>query len=155
MGLLLGGHIYHVVSSAGTVSLSGTSGSPNLSTDIEDTPTNALAGWRFVNDGKVQRIVSDSWADFQAGVEWIDIYDANNWIRATLSSGDSPSTGPSLNTWHQLDVLRQWEWIEGSDPGGQATTSGTIKVEISSSGSGTPILATGYYKGTATQFGTL
>lgn len=155
MGLLIAGHIHRATGSAGVVSLSGTSGSPNVSTDQEQTPTDALAGWQFINDGAVKRIVSDVYVIFNSGVEWIDVYDGNNWIRATLDAGDAPNfNSAALNSWLQLTSTRQWQWRENSDPPNEATTAGTLKIEISSSGSGSPILDTGYYRGVATQFGT-
>lgn len=142
-----------------TVTLSGTSGTPNTSTDNETVPTDALAGWRFMTDGTVDRIVSDIWQQFQDGTEWIDSQDnpvGSYWIKATLDSGDTPNGGGSslMDTWLSFGTQHQWTWLENSDPLNEATTAGTIQVDISNESDGTPILDTGFYRGTATQFGT-
>jgi hypothetical protein len=139
------------------VTLSGTSGAPNLSTDVETVPTNALAGWRFRANGTVERIVSDVWTQFQDGVEWVDTQDTPTgpfWIKATVDSGDAPNVGNSVDLWFSLAALVTWAWEENSDPLNEATTEGVIQVDISDESDGTPILDTGFYKGTATQFGT-
>lgn len=144
-----------------TGTLSGTSGSPNTSSDFETSPVDALAGWRLMTDGTIDRVVNDVWSQFQDGTEYTDGQDspACDWyVKATVDSGDAPSTG-TLNTWLKVaggsSFNRTWTWIEDSDPGTQASTSGTLKIEISNDASGSPVEATGYYKGTATQFGTL
>lgn len=145
-----------------TVTLSGTSGSPNTSTDTEDTPTNALAGWRFYATGRIMRIVSDTYTNFNLNTEWIDSYPSpvgDYWLEATNFSGDNPNLGSALNTWHVLAgageaTFRNFEWLENSDPLNEATTAGTLQVEISDESDGTPVLDTGFYRGTATQFGT-
>lgn len=152
MGLVLGG-------SGETVSLSGTSGSPNDSIDKENTPTNALAGWRWQTDGDVERIVADVWTIFNSGTEWIDSGPVNDyWIQATNDSGDSPTSGPTLATFHKVagsgSAQREWTWAETSDPPGFASTAGTLQIDISNESDGTPILDTGFYSGTASQNGT-
>lgn len=142
------------------ITLSGTSGSPNVSSDLENSPTNALAGWRFQTNGTVYRVVSDTYTQFQDGTEWNDGQDSpagDFWIRATLSSGDAPTSGPTLGSWHKVSgsgsTNRTWEWEETFN--GDASTAGTLQIDISSESDGTPIEDTGYYRGNATVLGTL
>lgn len=144
-----------VLGAGETVTLSGTSGSPNASVDKEDTPTNALAGWRWQSDGDVESIVADVWTEFQSGTEWVDTSTPGNyWLQATLDAGDTPTTHPGLGSFLQLDIQRSYTWLEDSDPPGFASTAGTLQIDISSQSDGTPILDTGFYRGTASQNGT-
>lgn len=144
------------------VTLSGTSGSPNISTDKEDSPTNALAGWRFYATGRIMRVVSDTYTNFNLNTEWIDSYptpSGDYWLRAANQAGDNPTSGSTLDTWLKLagsgaPTYLYWEWVEDSDPPGSAQTAGTLKIEISSEVDGTPLLDTGYYRGQASQNGT-
>ena len=147
---------------AEVITLSGSSGSPNTSTDTEQSPTNALSGWRFYATGRVMRVVSDTYTNFNLNTEWSSFYPdvtKDYWLRATTDSGDAPNLGSALSTWHVLQgageaTYRNFEWLEDSDPPTEATTSGTIKVEIATDSGGSNIVATGYYKGTSNQFGT-
>jgi len=139
------------------VTLSGTSGVPNVSFDKEESPTSALAGWRWNADGTIDRVASDVWTAFNSGTEWIDSNPTpagNYWVQATLDSGDAPTSGPALTTFHALTSTREWTWLESSDPPGSASTLGTLQIDISDESDGTPILDTGYYRGTASQNGT-
>ena len=144
-----------------TITLSGTSGAPNVSTDTEDTPTNAVAGWRFYANGDVRRVVNSTYTLFNSGTEWSNVDPANNyWLRATLDSGNAPNSGTGgTGTWQVLagpgeSTLISYEWLEDSDPFAEANTAGTLKIEIATDSGGSNIVATGYYRGTATQFGT-
>ena len=146
------------VSVAGeTITLHGSTGSPITLTDNALSPADAQAVWLFQNDGEVWRmrfVQSDS--QYQAGVSWTDWQPTpgqDYWIKATQSGvtspGDVPDTGDTLNTWHKVAGSgaghRSWGWTET----GLGTTSGTVRVDISTDSSGTPIVATGYYKGVA------
>ena len=130
--------------------LSGTSGAPNLALHEESFPVDAHAGWRFRTNGRVEKRVS-TYSAFQTGTEWtnedpspsVDI-----WIRGTSHLGNVPA-GPAMNVWHKLagsgSANVDWEW----DELGTGADDGTIKVELSTDSSGTPIVATGYYRGVA------
>lgn len=61
------------------------------------------------------------------------------WVRATLQSGQTPSSGDALNTWHQLSAVRSWTYT-ASAGGGFASRQGTLLIEISSSASGSPVV---------------
>lgn len=154
--ILLSGFGVQLGSSSGPVyTLSGTTGTPNIASDAQTSPTNAQAGWTFRTDGTVdEEEGAANFTQFQDGVEWTDEQDTPTvdiWIRAQNDAGDNPTTGPSLNTWHVLqgsgEADRQWRWIEITD--GFASTSGTLQIDISTDSGGSTIVATGYYRGVA------
>lgn len=135
------------------VFLSGSSGTPNTSTDTSIAPNVAEAWWQFKTDGTVWRIVSSVGTQWNTGTEWEadqptpgDDY----WIRATLlAGGDAPTSGPSLGTWHKVagsgSVTRKWTWeTDGST--GEDIRAGTLKIDIADDSGGTNILATGHYR---------
>jgi hypothetical protein len=131
-----------------TITLSGTPGSPNLSSTIDQEGISATVIWEFRPDGTVyktplsanQQVFFENWSS--------NIPPAGSyWIRATVTSGlvSTPSSSPT-DTWISLTSLAAWYW-EAVGPG--QTTTGSIKVEISDQSDGSNILATGYYQGTA------
>ena len=131
-----------------TVSLSGTAGTPNVSNVDTVSPTNAVAGWKFLTNGTIQRLGTFGWTTFASGVEWIDATPpATYYIRASNSSGEDPDSGPALDTWHSLASEREWTWTDTT--AGAAGEQGTLKIEIATTASPPDIVATGYYKGFA------
>lgn len=103
----------------------------------------AIAGVQFSTNGNIDRIVTgtvftdtindDTWyapATTSIGNSY--------WIRATLSSGSTPSTG-TMNSWLALSTARQWQ---NSQTFTGSRTS-TVLFEISSNSSGTVIVASG------------
>lgn len=137
--------------SPGIVTLSGTSGSPNVSTDTETSGT-ATAGWRILTTGRLQRIVASSYAAFSdeafsKGGTAIST-DQDLWIRATLDSGDTPDRG-TLGSWEKCcgsgSAVRTWEWDRATN----GSTVGTVQFDIATDSGGTNIVATGYYQGDA------
>lgn len=131
-----------------TITLSGTSGSPNTAIGFAVSPTDAESGWRFNSDGSVDRNEDGVYTQFAAGVEWNEATPVGNYyLRATNDSGDNPTSG-TLGTWQLMNVDIEYTWTET----GTAQTDGTIKVEIAADTSpiGSTILATGYYKGDST-----
>lgn len=62
------------------------------------------------------------------------------WIRATLSSGSTPTSG-TLNTWLQLNTARSWS--NNSGAGAVGTRTSTLSVQVSSSSTGTPVVCSG------------
>jgi hypothetical protein len=131
-----------------SVNLSGTSGSPNVDQDFALNDI-ATAGWRFQSSGDLAR--------YDFGIynkpEWYGRVGSTThqtppttyYLRATLDSGDSPSLG-TLNTWQALSSSRTYAWEAGP---GFDVAIGTIKVEIATDSGGTNIVATGYYRGSA------
>lgn len=142
------GGTWHDALGGDVVTLSGSSGTPNVSSVITVFPTDATAGWRFRNDGSVERLVVSTWTDFNDSTEWVipHAHAGSYWIRATLDADSAPSAGPALGSWHALTTTRTWTWTE-TDSG---TFAGTLKIEIATDSGGSTIVATGYYRGSAT-----
>jgi hypothetical protein len=137
-----------------TYSLSGTSVSPNQVSDTQTSPTDSDVYWEFNTSGQVWKHDTTG-TQLNDGVEFTDEQDSPTvdlWIRATLDGGDAPTSGPALTSWWQVTggsgSTRRWTWTETGD--GFFTTAGTIQVDIATDSGGSNIVATGYYRGTAT-----
>lgn len=63
-----------------------------------------------------------------------------HWIRATLSSGSTPTSG-TMNTWTSLTSAQQWTNNSGGGSAGNRTS--TILFEISTSSGGSPVVCSG------------
>lgn len=72
------------------------------------------------------------------------------WIRATLQSGTTPTTNAGLGTWLQLNANRLWQ-NDRAPASGIGSTTSTLLFEISTSATGTPVVASGSYTITATR----
>lgn len=121
------------------ITLTGTTGDPNITEDYTPFDEVATAFWRWQSNG---RVYNNDVGQFQDGVEWSDLQDsptAGFYIRATSYSG-TPTDGPALNTWWALSSNREWELSanEGDD-------ACIIKVEIAF-GDGGAVIDTGYYE---------
>lgn len=132
-----------------TVILTGTTGTPNVDNSVGvGDPQNA--GWSFLSTGDLTKVSGSAWAQPEwYGEEGETTHltpDQTYYIRATLDADDTPTTGPTLGTWHSLATTRTWTWTQ---TGGLGSYRGTLKIEISSDASGTPIVDTGYYRGYA------
>ena len=155
MVMLVGGFFSQAGEVEEIYTLSGTDGTPILCADANDG--SARAEWEFRVNGTVwKETLSSGFVQYQNGVEWVDSQDspvADVWIKATQSGlstpGDAPNVGATLNTWHKLhgsgEALRYWGWSQA----GIGVWDGTIRVDISTESDGTPIVATGYYRGSA------
>lgn len=105
--------------------------------------TVSSAGMRFEPNGNVSANGDGSYSD---GGDWgipnTAAVGANYWIRATLSSGDTPA-GPALGSWHQLSVNREWTIsvvAPAFDPQSKACS---LAVAIATDSGGTNIVSTG------------
>ena len=97
MGLLAGGISVASPVETEVITLTGSSGSPNTSTDVETEPVEAISGWRTQTDGTLQRIVSNNWTDFGGG-QWNSTTPAvGYWIRATVDANSTPAG--NIGTW--------------------------------------------------------
>lgn len=142
-----------------TITLSGTSGTPNLHS-LEDTGVNPSGGWIFDNEGRVYKADS-MWAkttQFQDGTEWNgsqDVPTDDYWIRFTEQSfvdggGTREYQNASLGSWLKVSGASSTDRAFGvEDLSGDGATEFTVKVEIASDSGGSNIVATGYYKMTA------
>jgi len=132
------------------ITLSGTTGSPNTSTDFAISTNNASVYWAFNADGTVDRIKTQGTDIFEifGPNQWCNTDPAlNYWIRFTHNAGDAANLGNSSGTWFAMSGANGQGWQETTN--GFATHSGSSKVEISTDSGGSTIVATGYYGGTA------
>ena len=67
---------------------------------------------------------------------------ATHWIRATLLSGATPSTGPALGTWVPLSAVQTWGYNSGTGGAG-SNRVGQLTVHIATDAAGTNIVSTG------------
>lgn len=67
------------------------------------------------------------------------------WVRVTVVSGDAPTSG-TTGTWQSLSSSIQWIWTTTASP---QTKSAVILVELSTSGTGSPVVSSGTYTVTA------
>ena len=139
------------------ITLSGTSGSPNIKVKASSSPTDARTGWKFLTDGTVDGGTGTSgvtYVQFQTGSQWSNFQPTpgkDYWLRATLDDGSVPNeSSDALNSWLKLagsgSANREFRWIET----GLGAYNGALKIEIAEDSGGSTIVATGYYGGLAT-----
>lgn len=107
---------------------SGTLGAPNVVTISDNSSTGnngRVAGIVFYSSGNFAKYVSDvpnvvsTWLTPQSNFSQYE-------IRATLSAGDTPTTG-TLNTWQALSTTREWTLTTAVV---EETLSSTLLIEI-------------------------
>ena len=137
-----------------SVSLGGTTGNPI--TIFEATGIVPFeAGWRFKADGNIYKWQHPN----NAGGDGETLYSTSTWnnitpsqtyyIKASNYSGTvnlNVSGSATLNTWIALSSDREFVYVDSRQSNSYADENGVMKIEISSSSSGSPILATGYYE---------
>lgn len=132
------------------ITLSGTTGSPNTSTDFAISTNDAYVRWFFNSDGTVDRLKlqgADSFEIFGPS-QWSNGTPIGDyWLRFTHNAGDAANLGNSSGSWLAMTTALSQGWQETTN--GFAVTTGSSKVEIASDSGGTTIVATGYYGGTA------
>ena len=137
-----------------SVSLGGTTANPikiTEATGIEPFE----AGWRFKADGNVYKWQHPN----NAGGDGETLYSTSTWnnitpsqtyyIRASNYSGTvnlNVFESDTLNSWIALSSTREFVYVDSRQSNSYADENGVMKIEISSSSSGSPILATGYYE---------
>lgn len=135
------------------VTLSGTSGSPNVSVETRPESQTAVASWDFRTDGSIFYRASQSLVEWTNTDEWLPTAPTKTYyLEAVVDSGDAPTTGTvGAGVWQSLAIQRLWTWEVSGTTG--ATYEGTIRIRISDQSDGSNILATGYYRGSANIFG--
>lgn len=137
-----------------TVALSGTLGSPNTYLGFAQYPGGSAKQYLRANtNGKLEEANSllngTLGAYNQIGSEWVSpltTYSGSYWIRATKISGDNLTSG-TLGSWLALTSSHEWQLTAYKSValGGVDYKETLLKLEISTSGTGSPIVATGYY----------
>ena len=132
-----------------TISLSGTTGSPNTSLDFAISTNNAEVRWFFNTDGTIDRIKLQGTDVYEIlAPQWCaGTPSISYWMRFTHNAGDTANVGQSSGSWISMVSNIGQGWLETQD--GFATYSGSSKVEIATDSGGSNIVATGYYGGTA------
>ena len=113
--------------------------------------TDIVIGWEFRNDGTIYE-VGGAYGTQDRGDWYVGGTPGDHWIRFTQNSSDPLGTdapdasySDSSGTWHQVGgtsgSTRRIRW----NPPANSFAGGSMKVEISTSSSGSPIVATGYY----------
>jgi hypothetical protein len=136
------------------VSLSGSVGSPNTYFGFAQYPGGSAKQYLRANtNGKLEEANSlpngTLGAYNQIGSEWVSpltTYSGSYWIRATKISGDNLTSG-TLGSWLALTSSNEWQLTAYKSValGGIDYKETLLKLEISTSGTGSPIVATGYY----------
>ena len=138
------------------VTLDGTASSPVTLDDLTGL-TPFQAGWRFKADGNVYQWshpnnVGGDGETLYSTTTWNNITPSQTYyIKASNYSGShnlSTSFSDTLNTWIALNQTREFlvHDTETTSGGGYGYRTNVAKIEISANSSGSPVLATGYYK---------
>jgi len=151
-----------LVADLDVLNLSGTQASPQNKEFTALEPRTATVAWLFgCNDAPVNSILSGQTQftahdDLTFTPQYISVNTATDWvipigfsityyIRATLDSGDAPTSGDLLGVWLSLapgGANRVWTWLRVN----LGNHTGVLKIEIATDSAGTDIVATGYYR---------
>ena len=136
------------------VTLDGTPASPVINGDLKGIQWLEL-GWRFKADGNVYKWnhpnnVGGSGETLYSTTTWNNIAPSQTYyIRASNFSGSvniNVVNSSTLDTWIALNTTRTFMVYDSRTTSSIGTEDNVMKVEISANSSGSPILATGYYK---------
>lgn len=140
------------------ITLSGTTSVPN-STSSYEIEDDSFAYWIFYTNGTVYKYFSNYtfgsgpvFTQFEAGTEWDNQTPSiTHYIRFSLysASGSGGYVHPTLNTWLPMTSNRTIGASNSFDYTYESLTL-TFKVEIATDSLGSNIVATGYYRATAT-----
>ena len=138
-----------------TVSLEGTTSSPETCGRFPITDGSINMGWRFSSDGTVRNYDADRVPQYDdnSHTDWINTTPSvTYYIRATIqqdgsnSSATTTNSPNALNTWHALTSNRVFLFEDNSNSNSYGPRFMTWKIEISDDSGGSNILDTGYYK---------
>ena len=147
--------------------LTGSTGTPNLTTSDTTSPEDAIVTyWLSGNSTTSSKLVGamnkDGYGSSTSAVytQYTDEFvmpRSHPWgtvyVRLTANAGAAVSSSSHVvdgATWHALlrgtdDIHFTWQFT-----GANGNIDGSVKVEIASDSGGTDIIATGYYRGSAT-----
>ena len=142
-----------------TVSLEGTTGTPEFSTAIPVSDGSVELGWRFSSNGTVEDYDIDRFPQLSAAghVDWVNTSTPSTtyYIRATVDNdgtqGSASQTGQSLNTWISLASGRTFRFQDNSPTASYGYRDLTYKIEISASSTGSDAVTGPSYSLTSPQ----
>jgi len=138
-----------------TVSLEGTTSSPENNGSYPITDGSINMGWRFASDGAVRNYNADRVPQYgnSSHTDWINTTPSvTYYIRATIhddasnSSATTTNSPSALNTWLALTTNRTFLFEDNSGSNSYGQRHITWKIEISDDSGGSNILDTGYYQ---------
>lgn len=137
---------------AETISLSGTSGSPNYYLGETSAPSSVSAGIKTKSDGTIWgSLNSADDVQFNAGTEWCNVAPASPgsyYIRCTVNSGTLDAlASDNTGTWEPMNNTYNWCCTATNTDRGPKFV--TLKLEISTTSNDSNIVATGYYRASA------
>lgn len=145
-----------VVDLTETVSLEGTTGTPEDNSSLPLSDGSLQLGWKFATNGDIADYDNDgSPTDQNSGhVPWVNNSPPSGsyWIRASVHSQTDPGSqsfnnSPSaMNTWLALSSLRSFLFEDNRGTATYAQANVVLKIEIATDSGGTNIVATGYYR---------
>lgn len=142
-----------ISSAADVVSLTGTAGSPITINGFGKYPGGSSKAYLRANtSGALEKATTNIAgvlsAYTQIGSDWVSplsTYTESYWVRATKVSGDNLVSG-TLGSWLALTTTREWKQEALGSTYSFDYAETLLKLEISTDVSGSPIVATGYYK---------
>ena len=131
-----------------TVSLEGTTGSPEVSGSFPITDGSILMGWRVNSSGTIEDYDSDRFPQYRSSghLDWNSNAPSPTktyYVRATVYSSDTgqsfsnPTPSPNAyNTWVQLNISRSFFFSDNDASNSYGPRVAVIKLDISESASG-------------------
>ena len=99
----------------------------NLS-DVLFTANDAEAAYRIASTGEEQSYEGDG-GTFADIADWLLSGAATDYdCRLTKISGDNPTSGSALATWHDCSTTRTWTWTDTTADGTGLSFTGTIEI---------------------------
>lgn len=135
-----------------TITLSGTTSSPNYYLGEATVPNSVFAGIKTKSDGTIWGALNS--ADdlqFNSGSEWCNVTPSSPgsyYIRCTVYSGTIDAiSSDNTGTWEPMNNAYVWGCTATNTDRGPKFV--TLKLEISTTSNGSNIVATGYYQASA------
>lgn len=147
-----------------TVSLEGTSGSPETNGVPPLTDGSILMGWRINSSGTVEDYNADRVPQYRTSghLDWNSNAPSPTgtyYVRATVTESDaaqsfsSPTPSPNAySTWLQLNTSRAFLFSDNSSSNSYGPRLATLKIELSDNSSGSPTVTSNQYSLSSPQY---
>lgn len=100
---------------------------PPNATEFDSSPTSVTIGFRALTSGEVSTRGGATWTDRGDWVSELTELDSSRFeVQLVVNSGQNPTSGPSLATYHSLSVARTWTY--SNTPGIFASGNWTMTV---------------------------